>query len=191
MFDRLWATSYGNELYMFHTTGAVAVGPSDFAPASMLQTSFLAESNAGWYYELGAGTNDGGQIASNDKGADSNLPGTPVGTSAHSYYVALYFAEVDQRVNAPGLRVFDITINGHSFKRDVDIYNEVGSTTGKVIPSIGTPLGPYSSILINATGSPDSKYPPFIAGAEILQLLDDPMALPTSPIDGNTLYSLI
>jgi hypothetical protein len=27
-------------------------------------------------------------------------------------------------------------------------------------------------------------FPPFIAGAEILQLLDDPMTPPTSPVDG-------
>jgi hypothetical protein len=103
--------------------------------------------------------------------------------SPHTYYIALFFAEVDPRVNASGLRVFDVTINGESFSQGVDIFNQVGleATYEIYTPSA---LGPYSSIVINGTSNSTSVFPPFIAGAEILQLLDDPIAPPTDSVDG-------
>jgi hypothetical protein len=43
---------------------------------------------------------------------------------------------------------------------------------------------PYSSIVINGTATPSCTLPPFLTGVEILQLLNDPMAQPTSAFEG-------
>jgi hypothetical protein len=100
------------------------------------------------------------------------------------YHVELFFAEIDSRVNASGQRVFNITINGENFYPLLDVYERVGLYASEEIYS-KYPLGPYTSgVSINATRTSTSAFPPFIAGAEILELLDDPMAPPTSPIDG-------
>ena len=105
--------------------------------------------------------------------------------------MALYFAEVDSRVNASGLRVFDIWVNGGSFFSNVDVYNSVRSYSAYEIYS-SKPQGPYSDhILINVTSTPSSVYPPFIAALEILQVLDNPMVSATSLVDSKlaTLFS--
>ena len=144
---------------------------ADSPPVSVLQTSYVAASNIGFYI---------------------NQPVDPTGTSYH-YYVAFYFAEVDSRVNASGLRVFDIWVNKKSFFSDVDVYNRVGLYSAYEVYS-PKPQGPYSDyILINVTSTPSSVYPPFISAFEILQLFDNPMLPPTSSIDSKlaTLFSLI
>jgi hypothetical protein len=135
---------------------------AEYVPVSVVQTSFVAGSIAGWYYK----------------------PALAVDGRPHRYYMALFFAEVDPRVNASGLRVFDITLNGEYFYRGLDVYKGAGGLYAAYEIYSPNPLGPYSSILVNATGTPSSVFSPFIAGAEILQLLDDPMAPPTSPVDG-------
>jgi hypothetical protein len=79
--------------------------------------------------------------------------------------------------------VFDIILNGRIVYQGLDVYGQVGALAADAIYS-PDPLGPYSFINFTASGTLTSIYPPFIAGAEILQLLDDPMASPTSPVDG-------
>jgi hypothetical protein len=139
-------------------------------PVSVAQTSLVGSIAHGWSYNA---TVDG---------------------YSHTYYVALFFAEVDPSVNASGLRVFDVTINGESFSQGIDVYYQVGlDKPYEIYTYPGALIGPYSSIVINGTANSTSVFPPFIAGAEILQLLDDPMAPPTHPVDGKKYsnYSLL
>jgi hypothetical protein len=158
----LWDVKSSTGTNAIRTSTLVVTGRyREYVPVSVVQTSFVADSAAGWYY--------------NPIAADSPL---------HRYYVVLFFAEVDPRVNASGLRVFDLTINGTNFYQGLDVYNGAGGLYAAYEIYTPNPLGPYSSIMINATGTPSSVFPPFIAGAEILQLLDDPMTPPTSPVDG-------
>ena len=141
-------------------------GLVDFPPISVVQTSYVATSNAGFYLNL-----------------TYNLAGT-----SYQYYVALYFAEVDPRVNASGLRVFDVWINGKLFYAGIDVYKEVRLYAVSEIYTI-SPVGPYSDyILINVTSASSSVYPPFIAAAEVLQLFDNPMAPATSSIDSKLFF---
>jgi hypothetical protein len=134
----------------------------EYVPLPVVQTSFVADSIAsGWSYKPALATD--------------SLP--------HSYYIVLFFAEVDPRVNASGLRVFNIDINGVNFYRALDVFARAGLYFTDRIYSVN-PYGRNSSVVINMTPTPSSMFPPFIAGAEILQLLDDPVAPPTSPVDG-------
>ena len=134
---------------------------NDSPPVSVLQTSFVASTNAGFYYNL-----------------TRNLAGT-----SYRCYLELYFAELDSRVNVSGLRVFDMSINGRPVFLNLDVYKQVGLYRGYEIYS-PKPQGPYSDhLLINVTSTPSSVYPPFIAAAEILQLFDNPMVPSTSSVD--------
>jgi hypothetical protein len=145
---------------------AVKVISDDLPPVPVVQTSFIGTMANGWSYK---------PVLPNNR--------------SHSYYVVLFFAEIDPRVNASGLRVFDLTINGGNFYPGLDVYKGAGGLYGSYEIYSPNPLGPYPSIMINGTGSQGSIFPPFIAGTEILQLLDDPMAPPTSATDGITCCS--
>jgi hypothetical protein len=162
--DRLWDAKYSTGANAIRTSEPVVLaGYNEYVPVSVVQTSFVADSIAsGWSYKPALATD--------------SLP--------HSYYVVLFFAEIDKSVNASGQRVFNITINGNNFSQGLDVYNQAHGPDVTFTIYSPNPLGPYSSIVINATGSQGSIFPPFIAGAEILQLLDDPMAPPTHPVDG-------
>ena len=165
--DRLWSTNTADPT--IQTNLPVVVGLRDSPPVSVLQTSYVASSNAGFYYNL-----------------TRNLAGT-----SYQYYVAFYFAELDSRVNASGLRVFDMSINGRPVFLNLDVYKQVGLYRGYEIYS-PKPQGPYSDyILINATSPPTSIYTPFIAAAEILQVLDNPMVPATYPVDSKLYSSVI
>jgi hypothetical protein len=160
--DRLWDVPSSTGANAIRTSEVIAGATFiEYVPLPVVQTSLVADSIAnGWSYKPAL--------------ADS-LP--------HRYYVMLFFAEIDPKVNASGLRVFDISINGDNFSPGVDVYKKMTPYYSYRIYR-ENPLGPYSSIVISLTGTPTSVFPPFIAGAEILQLLDDPMAAPTSPVDG-------
>ena len=149
------------------TSQAVVVaGVADSPPVSVLQTSFVAPSAAGLYY---------------------NRSTHPEG-SAYKYHIALYFAELDPRVNASGLRVFDVSINGKSFSKGIDVYAVVGLYAVCEIYST-VPVGPFSDyVLINLTSTAGSLFPPFIAAAEILQLVQNPMVPPTSSVDSKSQF---
>ena len=141
-------------------------GLVDFPPISVVQTSYVATSNAGFYLNL-----------------TYNLAGT-----SYQYYVALYFAEVDPRVNASGLRVFDIWTNSDIFYTGLDIYFDT-YRYGTDVVYTPNPWGPYSDyILIRMTSTLSSVYPPIIAAAEILQLFDNPMLPATSSVDSKLLF---
>ena len=136
-------------------------GIDELPPVSVVQTSYVAPSNAGFSYIQ-----------------TDNLAGT-----SYRCYLELYFAELDSRVNASGLRVFDIAINGDSYFTGLDVYDKVGPNRAFGLYS-PKPQGPYSDhLLINVTSTPSSVYPPFIAAAEILQLFDNPMVPSTSSVD--------
>ena len=144
----------------------IVAGLVDFPPVSVVQTSYVATSNAGFYWNL-----------------TYNLAGT-----SNQYYVALYFAEVDSRVNASGLRVFDVWINGRLFYAGIDVYKGVRLYAVSEFYTV-SPVGPYSDyILINVTSTSSSVFPPFIAAAEVLQLFDNPIVPPTSSIDSKLLF---
>jgi hypothetical protein len=158
----LWATSYGGDAN--RTSEAVLVRNCDYVPVAVVQTSYVARSISGWHYQ----------------------PTLAADSRPHKYFLALLFAEIDPRVNAPGQRVFDLTLNGITVYQGFDVYSESkGLYVAREIYAV-EPYGPYSSIVINATGTTTSLFPPFLAGLEILQLLDDPMAPPTSATDGIT-----
>ena len=146
----------------------IVAGLADSPPVPVLQTSYAAPTAAGFFVNLTAGLDT---------------------TTSYNYYLALFFAEIDPRVNASGLRVFDVTINGSPFFQDFDVYAKVGLYTAFELYS-SKQLGPYTNhLLINATPTATSVYPPFISAAEILQLFDNPMVPPTSSVDSK-LYSV-
>ena len=103
---------------------------------------------------------------------------------SHKYYIAYFFAEVDERVNASGQRVFNITVNDDLFVNGMDIYDQApGLYNGLQHNTVAT----YSNdIIIVATTGSNSLYPASIAGFEVLQLFDNPMnaTTPTSASDG-------
>ena len=106
---------------------------------------------------------------------------------SHKYYIAYFFAEVDERVNASGQRVFDITVNGDLFAQGVDIYTDAsGMYKGlEYYTNTSVPLGPYSdNIIIESKARSTSIYPASIAGIEVLQLFDNPMNA-TTPTSSN------
>ena len=148
----------------------VVAGLADSPPLPVVQTSYAAPTAAGFFVNFTAGLDT---------------------TTHYYYYLALFFAEIDPRVNASGLRVFDVTINGSPFYRNFDVYANVGQYTVSELYS-SKQLGPYTDhVLINATSTPSSVYPPFIAALEILQVLDNPMVSATSLVDSKlaTLFS--
>jgi hypothetical protein len=151
--DRLWDAKYSTGANAIRTSNTVTGTDSDeYVPVSVVQTSFVADSIANfWSYK----------------------PALAADGRPHSYYAVLFFAEVDPRVNASGRRVLDITINGRNFFQGLDVYDQAGLDNSYEIYS-PNPLGPYSSVVVNVTGTPTSVFPPFIAGTEILQLLDVP-----------------
>ena len=89
-----------------------------------------------------------------------------------TYYVLLCFVELDPRVNATGLRVFNLSINGVSLSYGLDIYQRVGLNRGYVIYANISLVTNANVMLVEARSAPTSLYPPTIAGVEILQLLD-------------------
>ena len=108
------------------------------------------------------------------------------------YYMAFWFVELDPRVDAPGLRVFNLSSNGHLLKSGIDIFARMnGLYIGYQIYT-ADPHGPYEdNVLIEAYTAPTSLYPASIAGAEVLQLFDNPMnaTTPTSSLDGTNCIS--
>ena len=121
-------------------------------------------------------------MATTAAGLYYKLPTFPQSTS-YKYYVALYFAELDPSVNASGLRVFDVSINGVPFYQAIDVFAEVGLYTAYEIYS-PNPVGPFSDhVLINLTSTAGSVLPPFLAALEIFQLFQNPMVSATSSVD--------
>ena len=109
----------------------------------------------------------------------------------HKYYMALFFAEIDSRVNASGQRVLDVTLNGDPFAEDLDIYafDNQGLYNGLEVYSV-TPSGPYSdNIIIEAKPKSNSSYPASIAGVEVFQLFDNPMNATTPTSSSSGMYN--
>ena len=108
----------------------------------------------------------------------------------YNYMVSLFFVELDPRVNASGLRVFDATINGSPLLRGIDVYASAGADNAyEIMSDAQKPFGPYADpvLIINLTSTPSSQYPPSIAAAEILQLFDEIMLSATIEADSNLL----
>ena len=168
--DRFW-WRYANEpTNVIQTTQDVRVNIDDSPPDAVLQTNFVARN-----------------ITVNLTRA-SNVLSTSTMAGRHKYYVALFLAEIDPRVNASGQRVFDVTVNGNTFKKDVDIYANISLYRGiEYHTKTSIPMGPISNnIIIEARAKSNSSYPASIAGVEVLQLFDNPMnaTTPTSSSDG-------
>ena len=111
-----------------------------------------------------------------------------------TYYVLLCFVELDPRVNATGLRVFDLSINGISLSNGLDIYQRVGLNRGYVIYANISLVTKANGGLVEARSTPTSLYPPTIAGVEILQLLDNTTTnsySPTSSKDGTNSTTIV
>ena len=162
--DRLWYTEKTGPTNQ--TSLMIVDRLADSLPLPVVQTSYAAPTAAGFFVNF-------------TDGLDT--------TTSYYYYLALFFAEIDPRVNASGLRVFDVTINESPFYPGYDVYAEVGQYTVSEIYS-SRQLGPYTDhVLINFTSTPTSVYPPFISAAEILQLFDNPMVPTTSSVDSKLL----
>ena len=164
--DRLWATDTTGPT--IRTSEAVNVkGIYDSPPISVMQTSTVTTSTgASFYYNLTHG----------------------LGSGSYKYHMAFFFSELDPRVNASGLRVFDIWTNSDIFYTGLDIYFDT-YRYGTDVVYTPNPWGPYSDyILIRMTSTLSSVYPPIIAAAEILQLFDNPMLPATSSVDSKLLF---
>jgi hypothetical protein len=114
----------------------------------------------------------------------TNVP--EAGEVPNRYHVGLFFAEIDPRVNASGLRVFDVSVNGNLFLSNVDVFATSGPYSGVEIYSPSPLSQPNPGhFIVTIASTTTSVFPPFIAGAEILQLFPSTIAPATSSIDGN------
>jgi hypothetical protein len=142
-------------------------GTFDLPPIPMLQTSLMASTAAGLYHNVSTNVPEASEVP-------------------NRYHVGLFFAEIDPRVNASGLRVFDVSINKNPFLSNADVFAKVGLYTGYEIYSPSPVSQPNPGhFLVNITSTATSTFPPFIAGVEILQLFSSTIAPGTSSIDGN------
>ena len=111
-------------------------------------------------------------------------------TGQHNYSVMLYFFEFNKAVvNRSGLRAFNLTLSiGRSALIDqqtLDIFSLVGVNKLWEVSTGDAPVGPYSGdINIQIVTLPTSQLSASIAGAEVLQLLSNPMLTPTASSDG-------
>jgi hypothetical protein len=107
---------------------------------------------------------------------------------SHRYYMVLWFAEFDLRVNASGQRVFNLRTNDDLFSDWVDVYRLIGPYTAlEISTKLDKPLGPYTDkFLISSATAGTSIYQSTLAAAEILQLFNVTMdaVTPTSASDG-------
>ena len=113
-------------------------------------------------------------------------------TGKHMYYMAFWFVELDPRVDAPGLRVFNLSSNGYLLVSGIDIFNSVKALYTAYQLYSSSPYGPYEdNVFIEAYTTPTSLYPASIAGVEVLQLFENPMnaTTPTSSLDGTNCIS--
>ena len=171
--DRFWWRYVSKRNDVNVTTQNVNVnGIPDYPPMAVLQTNLIADN-----------------ITINLAEDFRNVFTTSTVTGSHMYFVVLFFAEIDPRVNAPGQRVVDLTVNGGVFVEAADIYADASGTYNglEYYTNTSIPLGPYSdNIIIEATAKTNSSYPAAIAGAEVLQLFDHSMnaTTPTSSSDG-------
>ena len=168
--DRFW-WRYANEpTNVIQTTQDVRVNIDDSPPDAVLQTNFVARN-----------------ITVNLTRA-SNVLSTSTMAGRHKYYMALFYAEIDPRVNDSGQRVFDVTVNGDPFGEGMDIYGYKNQGLYRGLEHYSNEsLGPYSdNIIIEATAKSNSPYSASIAGFEVMQLFDNPMnaTTPTSASDG-------
>ena len=171
--DRFWWRSMAQPGNANITSQPVNVNSIlDLPPEAVLQTNFIG-SNLGYFYNV----------------SDQNVLTTSTVTGKHSYCLSFWFVELDTRVEAAGQRVFNLTSNGYLLLSGIDIFASVKAlyTTYQLYSS--SPYGPYEDeLVIEAYTAPTSLYPPSIAGAEILQLFDNPMngTAPTSTSDGTS-----
>ena len=138
---------------------------TDLPPVAVMQTNYVSPQN-GYTFNI----------------STSTLRGT------HSYYIVLWFAELNSSVTAPGQRVFNLTTNGDLYYPAMDIFGSVGSYKATELYSY-KPLGPYKdSIIIESDPSPSSTYYPTLAAAEIMQLFDNRInaTTPTSNDDSKS-----
>ena len=111
-------------------------------------------------------------------------------TGQHNYSVMLYFFEFNKAVvNRSGLRAFNLTLSiGRSALIDqqtLDIFSLVGANKLWEFGTGKTAVGPYAGdINIQIVTLPSSPLSASIAGAEVLQLLSNPMLTPTASLDG-------
>ena len=110
-------------------------------------------------------------------------------TGQHNYSVMLYFCEFNKAVvTQPGKRVFNLTVSiGSSalIAQTLDIFSLVGVNTLLEVSTGAAPVGPYTGdINIQLVTLPSSQLSGSIAGAEVLQLLSNPMLTPTASSDG-------
>ena len=110
-------------------------------------------------------------------------------TGPHYYSVMLYFCEFNKAVvTQPGKRVFNLTVSiGSSalIAQTLDIFSLVGVNTLLEVSTGAAPVGPYAGdINIQIVTLPSlNNLTASIAGAEVLQLLSNPMLTPTSSSD--------
>ena len=165
--DRFW-WRYANEpTNVIQTTQDVGVNKiADYPPMAVMQTSVI------------------GRDITVDFSEFPDVLTTSTMAGSHKYFLAMFFAEIDPRVNASGQRVFNITVNDDLFVNGMDIYDQApGLYNGLQHNTVAT----YSNdIIIVATTGSNSLYPASIAGFEVLQLFDHSMnaTTPTSSSDG-------
>jgi len=86
---------------------------------------------------------------------------------AGSYRVRLYFCETWPGALEPGVRRFDVTINGRTVLSDYDIYDEAGGFTGTVEPFDVETIDDGEEITVTFHHLPDGNNP-MVAGLEVL-----------------------
>ena len=169
--DRFWWRLTNDRNSVIQTTQDVGVNKiADYPPMAVMQTSVI------------------GRDITVDFSEFPDVLTTSTMAGRHKYYMALFYAEIDPRVNDSGQRVFDVTVNGDPFGEGMDIYGYKNQGLYRGLEHYSNEsLGPYSdNIIIEATAKSNSPYSASIAGFEVMQLFDNPMnaTTPTSASDG-------
>jgi hypothetical protein len=149
---------------------------SDLPPAAAMTTNYVSNGTSGYAFD----------ISSSEILTATTIQGS------HRYYMVLWFAEFNPRVNAAGQRVFDVKTNNKLFFDVVDVYSWSGLYRAYEIYTItDKPLGPYTDkFVITSSPASTSVYQPTLAAAEVLQLFDVAMdaVTPTSASDGACMH---
>ena len=175
IYDRVWYRATSRPDYLSQiTSDLIQLGSSSGLPPQSVVQSIISAKNINHTISPSATT----------------LPLTRTTTTGqHNYSVILYFCEINKEVvTQPGKRVFNLTLNiGNSvlIDRTLDIFSLVGARNLLEVSTGAATVGPYTGdINIQIVTLPTSELSASIAGAEVLQLLSNPMLTPTASSDG-------
>eukprot|EP00250_Pteridium_aquilinum_P022092 c25299_g1_i2 orf=1-2643(-) len=167
---RFWVPIISNQPGLVNKTAAIDTSTAqDMPPANVLQTA------------IRGGTNDPRGFPIIFHNVVENA----------EYYCVFYFAEINPAVNATGLRIFNIKLNGQPMalnEKPIDVFAVVGANAAYEFQAPPT----LSTTALNFTFSPTSTsvFPPFLAAAEVFYEINSTISTGSFPNDVSAIEDL-